>query len=74
MNNKLYIDFGKVRVKKNLSKRVVIKNFGRIDATARIELTGNANFGIKCENTAPVLKSGDTLEFDVIFNPRSNGN
>lgn len=62
-----------MRVKKNLSKRVIIKNFGKIDATARIELTGNANFGIKCENTSPVLKPGDTLEFDVLFNPKSNG-
>jgi len=67
------VDFGKVRVKKNLSKRVILKNYGKIDATARIELVGNANFGIKCENTAPVLKPGDTIEFEVKFHPRANG-
>jgi len=56
-----------------LSKRIELKNFGRIEATARIELAGDANFSLTCENTAPLLRPNDTFEFMVNFNPKSTG-
>lgn len=73
LNNKLFIEFGKVRVKKSLNKKIKIKNNGKIDATCRLEVTGNTNFNMKCDNTQPTLKPLEEFEFDAVFNPRTIG-
>jgi len=73
VNNKLFIEFGKVRVKKSLNKKIKIKNNGKIDSTCRIEVTGNMNFNMRCDNTQPTLKPLEEFEFDAIFNPKSIG-